>query len=143
MLIVMLECCSQVRSGWLKTLDQELRVKASTKFIERIAKHPGGWDLVKELSQRKAEVQKMIQGFNWLRSNYCVFVFGWHLVNFSLNPTTCPFLSLWNWTFQVWSALADLRAHSPHCATASCYFGAGLISLRSPVVSHASLDVCF
>jgi hypothetical protein len=36
--------------------DQELRVKASTKFIERIAKHPDGWDLVKGLSQRKAEV---------------------------------------------------------------------------------------
>jgi hypothetical protein len=35
-------------------LDQELRVKASTKFIER--KHPDGWDLVKELSQRMAEV---------------------------------------------------------------------------------------
>jgi hypothetical protein len=30
--------------------DQELRVKASTKFTERIAKHPEGWDLVKELS---------------------------------------------------------------------------------------------
>jgi hypothetical protein len=30
--------------------------KASTKFIERIAKHPDGWGLVKELSQRKAEV---------------------------------------------------------------------------------------
>jgi hypothetical protein len=30
--------------------------KANTKFIERIAKHPDGWDLVKDLSQRKAEV---------------------------------------------------------------------------------------
>jgi hypothetical protein len=43
----------------LKVLDKQLRVKASschrpgvkskasTKFIERIAKHPNGWDLVK------------------------------------------------------------------------------------------------
>jgi hypothetical protein len=38
----------------LKTL--ELRVKASTKLIERIAKHRDEWNLVKELSQRKAEV---------------------------------------------------------------------------------------
>jgi hypothetical protein len=30
--------------------------KASTKFIERITKHPGRWDLMKELSQRKAEI---------------------------------------------------------------------------------------
>jgi hypothetical protein len=36
--------------------DQELRVKANIKFIERLAKHPDRWDLVKELSQRKAEV---------------------------------------------------------------------------------------
>jgi hypothetical protein len=36
-------------------LDQELRVKTS-KFIERIAKHPDGWDVVKALSQRKDEV---------------------------------------------------------------------------------------
>jgi hypothetical protein len=35
-------------------LDQELRVKASTKFIGRIAKHPDEWDLVKELSQAMA-----------------------------------------------------------------------------------------
>jgi hypothetical protein len=49
--------------------DQRLKVKASTKFIERIAKHPDRWDLVKELSQRKAEVQEMTQGTNWLRSN--------------------------------------------------------------------------
>jgi hypothetical protein len=33
-----------------------VKSKASTKFIERIAKHPNGWDLVKQLSQRKAEV---------------------------------------------------------------------------------------
>jgi hypothetical protein len=26
--------------------------KARTKFIERIRKHPDGWDLVKELSQK-------------------------------------------------------------------------------------------
>jgi hypothetical protein len=36
--------------------DQELRVKASTNFIERIAKLPDGWNLVKELSQRMAKV---------------------------------------------------------------------------------------
>jgi hypothetical protein len=30
--------------------------KASTKFIERIAKHPNGWDFVKGLSQIMAEV---------------------------------------------------------------------------------------
>jgi hypothetical protein len=38
--------------------DAELVVKSkrSTKFFERIAKHPDGWDLVKELSQRQAEV---------------------------------------------------------------------------------------
>jgi hypothetical protein len=29
-----------------------------------MVKHPNGWDLVKELSQRKA-----VQGINWLRSN--------------------------------------------------------------------------
>jgi hypothetical protein len=34
-------------------LDKELRVKASTKFIESIAKHSF---LVKELSQRMADV---------------------------------------------------------------------------------------
>jgi hypothetical protein len=33
-----------------------VKSKASTKFIERIAKLPDGWDLVKELSQRMAEV---------------------------------------------------------------------------------------
>jgi hypothetical protein len=38
----------------------ELRVKASTKFIERIAKHPDRWDFVKGLSQTIAEVQDMI-----------------------------------------------------------------------------------
>jgi hypothetical protein len=32
-----------------------VKSKASRKFIERIAKHPNGWDLVKELSQRMAE----------------------------------------------------------------------------------------
>jgi hypothetical protein len=40
----------------LKLPDQELKAKASTYFIERTAKHPDGWDLVKELRQRKAEV---------------------------------------------------------------------------------------
>jgi hypothetical protein len=40
--------------------DQELRVKASTNLIERIAKDPNRWDLVKELSQRMTEVQEMI-----------------------------------------------------------------------------------
>jgi hypothetical protein len=43
--------------------EQELKVKTSTKFIERLAKHPDGWDIVKELSQRKAEVQ-IIWGIN-------------------------------------------------------------------------------
>jgi hypothetical protein len=37
-------------------LDQELTAKANTKFIERITKYPDGWDLMKKLSQRKAEV---------------------------------------------------------------------------------------
>jgi hypothetical protein len=46
----------------LKALDKQIRVKASschrpvvkskasTKFTERIPKHPNGWDLVKKLS---------------------------------------------------------------------------------------------
>jgi hypothetical protein len=34
--------------------------KASTKFTERIAKHPDGWDLAKELSQTMAEVHEII-----------------------------------------------------------------------------------
>jgi hypothetical protein len=46
-----------------------VKSKASTKFTKRTAKHPDGWDLVKELSHRKAEVQEMTQGTNWLRSN--------------------------------------------------------------------------
>jgi hypothetical protein len=37
-------------------LDQELRVKASTELIGRIAKHPDRWDLVKKLSRSIAEV---------------------------------------------------------------------------------------
>jgi hypothetical protein len=37
-----------------------VKSKASTKFIERTAKLPGGWDLVKALIQRKAEVWEMI-----------------------------------------------------------------------------------
>jgi hypothetical protein len=40
----------------LEVPDQELKVKASTMFIERIAKLPDKRDLVKELSQRMAEV---------------------------------------------------------------------------------------
>jgi hypothetical protein len=32
-----------------------VKCKASTKFIERIAKHPGGWDLMKEVNQRIAK----------------------------------------------------------------------------------------
>jgi hypothetical protein len=55
----------------LKALDQQLRVKAnschrpevkskaSTKFIERTAKHSDQWDLIKELSQRMAEVHEI------------------------------------------------------------------------------------
>jgi hypothetical protein len=33
-----------------------VKSKASTKFTERIAKHPEGWDLVTELSQKMADV---------------------------------------------------------------------------------------
>jgi hypothetical protein len=47
-----------------------VKSKASTKFIERIAKHPDGLDSVKELSRTVAEVEEMTQGSNWLRSNY-------------------------------------------------------------------------
>jgi hypothetical protein len=43
----------------LKTPDQELRVKESTKFIESTAKHPDGWDLVKGLSNRIAGVMRL------------------------------------------------------------------------------------
>jgi Fe-S cluster assembly scaffold protein SufB len=54
--------------SWLKLLDKQLRVKASshhrpgvkskaiTKFIKRKEKHPDRWDLVKELSQKMADV---------------------------------------------------------------------------------------
>jgi hypothetical protein len=34
---------------------QGVKSKASTKFVERTAEHPNGWDLVLELSQRMAE----------------------------------------------------------------------------------------
>jgi hypothetical protein len=37
-----------------------VKSKASTKFIERRAKHPDGWDLVKEPHQTMAEVLEMI-----------------------------------------------------------------------------------
>jgi uncharacterized protein YbdZ (MbtH family) len=40
----------------IKGPGQGVKSKASTKFIERTAELPDGWDLVKELSQRKAEV---------------------------------------------------------------------------------------
>jgi hypothetical protein len=40
--------------------DQQLRVKASRKFIKRIGKLPDGWVLVKWLTKRKAEVQERI-----------------------------------------------------------------------------------
>jgi hypothetical protein len=52
----------------LKVLDKQLRVKASSchrpgiksrasiTFIERIGKHLDGWDLVKEVNQRMAEI---------------------------------------------------------------------------------------
>jgi hypothetical protein len=52
------------------TPDQELRVKASTVVTERIIKLPGGWDLVKGLSQRKADIREMILGVTRLTSNY-------------------------------------------------------------------------
>jgi hypothetical protein len=44
----------------LKTPNQEVRVKANIRFIEKTAKHPDRWNLVKKLSERKAEVQEMI-----------------------------------------------------------------------------------
>jgi hypothetical protein len=37
-----------------------VKSKASTKFIERRAKHPDGWDLVKELNCRIADVHEII-----------------------------------------------------------------------------------
>jgi hypothetical protein len=37
-----------------------VKSKAGTKFIERRIKHPDGWDLVKELSLRIAEVYGVI-----------------------------------------------------------------------------------
>jgi hypothetical protein len=40
----------------MKRPDQELRVKARVKFIERKAKHHDMWDLVKELRQRMADI---------------------------------------------------------------------------------------
>jgi hypothetical protein len=55
----------------LKALDKQLRVKASLchrpgverrssiEFIEKIGKHPDGWELVKELNQRMAEVHEI------------------------------------------------------------------------------------
>jgi hypothetical protein len=55
----------------LKVLDKQLSVKAtshhrpgvkskaSTKFIERLTKHPDRGDSVKELSQRMAEVHEI------------------------------------------------------------------------------------
>jgi hypothetical protein len=36
--------------------DQELKVRANIKFIERAAKPVDRWNLVKELSQRMTEV---------------------------------------------------------------------------------------
>jgi hypothetical protein len=36
-----------------------VKSKASKKFIERTAKHPDGWDLVKDLSQSMAEVHEI------------------------------------------------------------------------------------
>jgi hypothetical protein len=47
--------------------DKQLRVKARpgvksktiTKSIEMIGKHPDGWDLVKESSQRMAELHEI------------------------------------------------------------------------------------
>jgi hypothetical protein len=38
--------------------DQELRVKQA-QSIERIAKHPNGWDLMKQLTQRIAGVHEI------------------------------------------------------------------------------------
>jgi hypothetical protein len=36
-----------------------VKSKARTKCIERIAKHPEGWDLVKELSQRMLKLMRL------------------------------------------------------------------------------------
>jgi hypothetical protein len=41
--------------------DQKLRVKASTKFVERRAKHSDRWALVKGLNCQIAEVHERIQ----------------------------------------------------------------------------------
>jgi hypothetical protein len=89
--ILTLECCCPGLESWcgcwLKTPDQELRVKASTRFTEKTARHL----MVKEPSQRMAPVQGMIQGTNWLRFNYSsLSVIGWHWDSFSWNSATHP-----------------------------------------------------
>jgi hypothetical protein len=40
----------------IKDAGPGVKSKASANGVERIARHPAGWDLMKELSQRKAEV---------------------------------------------------------------------------------------
>jgi hypothetical protein len=39
-----------------------VKSKANTKFIERITKHPNGWDLLKELSQEWLKFMKLNRG---------------------------------------------------------------------------------
>jgi hypothetical protein len=36
----------------IETPDQELRAKASIRFIEKTAKHPDGWNFVEDCSLR-------------------------------------------------------------------------------------------
>jgi hypothetical protein len=56
---VILDCCSLVHVlvQWMtEDAGPGVKSKASTKFIERTAKRPDSWDLVKELSQAMSEV---------------------------------------------------------------------------------------
>jgi hypothetical protein len=92
----------------IEDTDQGLRVKASAKFIERIAKHPDGWNLVKGLSERKAEVQEMTQGIGL---GPIVLFCDWHLVIFSLNM---------NRTFLALEFCPTLLAFGPLLTLYSC-----------------------
>jgi TusA-related sulfurtransferase len=87
----------------LKAPDKQLRVKASScprpvvkskeriKFIERIGKHPDGWDLVKELSQQMTEVHEVFKWSPDFRHPHPIYfetiaIIGC-LINFLLNLT--------------------------------------------------------
>jgi hypothetical protein len=66
-----------------------VKSRASTKFIERIGKHPDGWDLVKKLSQRMAEVHEIKQADLRHPSPLyfeAIAITG-YLINLLLNPT--------------------------------------------------------